>query len=230
VTRLIAGVLIIYLNSFLAGCSNNNGGEFIGEWVKGKHTVEIVRNGESFLFIEDGKKNPANLLKDDTLSISVPFGPVIVSYSKATDTIIALGDELKRKRSQTVAISSLDSPKEVSKQIPLSDVGSAESRVVKNTPLAPTLASSKKAIELDSARDESDAVVSKGWLQAFSVDKDKTNIRATPSVDSAIVIQMAPGSVLEVKQSQSVDWYEVRRIGTINVTGFVRNDRVTIIN
>ncbi len=82
----------------LLGCSGPSGSEFVGKWKSsdGVNTIELVRNGDSFLFVQFRNKFSATLGKDGILHVSGPFGPVDISYLKGSDTIVVLGDEFKR--------------------------------------------------------------------------------------------------------------------------------------
>ena len=88
--RMIALLLL------MAGCSSDGGKEFLGKWVNvksEKRTVEIVRNGDSFIirntgpsFI-DGKMQTKNIpatLKDGTLQIQTDFGTSTLAVDKST--------------------------------------------------------------------------------------------------------------------------------------------------
>lgn len=97
---------VLALLLFLAACSGSPGGEFLGKWAKlnGEKTeFEIVQNGASFLVVDPStggkskqEKYPATLAADGTLHTQTPFGEIVLSHVKDTDTIIAMGEELRR--------------------------------------------------------------------------------------------------------------------------------------
>lgn len=84
------------LSVLLVACSEPSGSEFVGKWHHSPNTIEFVRNGDSFLFVDSGNKYPATLAKDGTLQAATPFGPMVFSYSKDSDSVFALGSEFKR--------------------------------------------------------------------------------------------------------------------------------------
>ena len=95
--KQIASVVLLFV--VLLACSGptgteSSGTEFVGKWqqIHGKNTIEFVKDGDSFLLLDTGSKYTAVAGKDGTLRV----GEVVYSYSKGSDTIIALGDEFKR--------------------------------------------------------------------------------------------------------------------------------------
>jgi hypothetical protein len=82
----LLGVLII------AGCASH-GSEFLGKWDNAKNakdTMEIVRNGEQFLIVDQTQKVGA-VYKDGALEVQGLFGGVSLTYIKKTDTIVGSG-------------------------------------------------------------------------------------------------------------------------------------------
>jgi hypothetical protein len=82
----LLGVLII------AGCASH-GSEFLGKWDNAKNakdTMEIVRNGEQFLIVDQTQKVGA-VYKDGALEVQGLFGGVSLTYTKKTDTIVGSG-------------------------------------------------------------------------------------------------------------------------------------------
>lgn len=94
--------LVLALLLFLAACSGPPGGEFLGKWGKPngeKIEFEILKNGSSYLLIDDEQqKYPATLAADGTLHMQTPIGEVVFSHVKDTDTIVGLGNELRRMK------------------------------------------------------------------------------------------------------------------------------------
>jgi hypothetical protein len=91
--RLLSTAAMLVL---LAGCGNHGGNEFLGKWVNvksEKRTIEIVRNGDSFILREtapsfiDGKMETKNIpatLKDGTLQVQTGFGVSTLAVDKST--------------------------------------------------------------------------------------------------------------------------------------------------
>jgi hypothetical protein len=72
------------------------------------------------------------------------------------------------------------------------------------------------------------AVNESGWIKAVTIAKDKTNIRSSPTTDASTITQLVPSLAVEVKQSTSADWFEIRPTGGGASIGFLRKDRVTL--
>ena len=66
-----------------------------------------------------------------------------------------------------------------------------------------------------------------GWLNARALSTGgRTNVRATPSTQAAVVIQLDPGTPL-LAQSTGTDWYRVKAApGGAPFEGFIRQDRL----
>lgn len=104
--KLLIGIFAAV--AFLVGCSSNAGNEYVGKWVNvksEKRTVEIERNGESFMIRNtepsfwDGKIKTENIpaiFKDGTLQIQTGFGATIISIDKASGNLNVGGAEYKR--------------------------------------------------------------------------------------------------------------------------------------
>lgn len=94
--KLLAVLLLI---ASVACSSKPDGSEFVGKWqqIKGRNTIEFAKAGEAFLLIDGNDKFAATLNQDGTLQVSAPLvGTIVFAYSKASDTVIAMGDEFKR--------------------------------------------------------------------------------------------------------------------------------------
>lgn len=63
------------------------------------------------------------------------------------------------------------------------------------------------------------------WREARTVASGKTNVRARPTVDSGVVAQLHPGSVL-VAQPAGGDWWRVRPSRGTAFDGYIRRDRL----
>ena len=66
-----------------------------------------------------------------------------------------------------------------------------------------------------------------GWREARTLPTGKTNVRAGPSLQSGIVTELYPGSVLMI-QSTGTEWYRVRPSRGDAFEGYVRQDRLVI--
>jgi len=63
------------------------------------------------------------------------------------------------------------------------------------------------------------------WKTARTTTRGRTNVRATTSVDSAIVAKLAPGSRVLARQT-TPDWWEVRPRSGKGFRGYIREDRL----
>jgi len=80
------------------GCSHP-GSQFVGKSVNKanprSHPIEISRNGDQFLFVEDNEKFGANYADGD-LAVSAGPATVRVTYVKSSDTLLTPDGEYKR--------------------------------------------------------------------------------------------------------------------------------------
>lgn len=67
-------------------------------------------------------------------------------------------------------------------------------------------------------------VAATGWKRARTVSKGKTNIRASGSLEAAIVTQLPPGMPVQV-EAASGDWWHVKPRSGNAFEGYVRRDR-----
>lgn len=63
------------------------------------------------------------------------------------------------------------------------------------------------------------------WKAARVTSRGKTNVRARPSVDSAVVAQLAPGATVLVQQAGS-DWWRAKPSAGARFEGYIRQDRL----
>jgi hypothetical protein len=92
---------------------------------------------------------------------------------------------------------------------------------------APSAAAITAAVALRPATPQPEA--GSQWQQARVVPTGMTNMRAAPTLQSAIVVQLYPGAVLQVQRT-ATDWWRVRTRtpkGQI-VSGYVREDRLVL--
>lgn len=80
---------------FVVACGGSPGSEFLGKWEDIKNPsdrVEIIRNGDHFLVVIDGKdKKIGAVLRDGALEIAGMMGVIRATYIKSSDTIIVPG-------------------------------------------------------------------------------------------------------------------------------------------
>ncbi len=80
------------------GCSHP-GSQFVGKWVNkaqaNAHPIEISRNGDQFLFVEDQEKFGA-IYSDGSLEVSAGAATVRITYVKSSDTLLTPEGEYKR--------------------------------------------------------------------------------------------------------------------------------------
>jgi len=72
------------------------------------------------------------------------------------------------------------------------------------------------------------AAPEQGWRQARATSRGKTNVRAKPSVDSAVVIEIDPGDVILVQRSGTALWWRAKSRPNARKAfeGYVRQDRL----
>lgn len=68
-------------------------------------------------------------------------------------------------------------------------------------------------------------VAATDWKPARTIAKGRTNVRAAASVDSPLVVQLNPGTPLQV-QSTGTDWWKVRPKSGAGFAGYIRQDRL----
>ena len=64
-----------------------------------------------------------------------------------------------------------------------------------------------------------------GWKPARTIGKGRTNVRGAPSLDAAVVIQLAPNERVLV-QSTSTEWWKVKPRKGDAYGGYIRQDRL----
>ena len=63
------------------------------------------------------------------------------------------------------------------------------------------------------------------WQRARVTSRGATNVRAAASLDSAVVVQLPPGSVVEVQRTDN-EWWRARGAGASRFAGYIRQDRL----
>ncbi|GAB7081895.1 hypothetical protein [Megalodesulfovibrio paquesii] len=104
--RFIPIILVLCL-ILMSGCSKDKlaagkGSEFIGTWHSKAYSIEIKRNGDSFILVmfrgkEQPKEFPATL-SGDVLHVSNGVGTVQFSHVKADDTLLTNGKSFTRQK------------------------------------------------------------------------------------------------------------------------------------
>jgi len=100
-------IAVALTSIWLAGCGADAGSEYLGKWQRvkfEKQTVQIDRNGDSFMFRETGPdmvggvktQNFPAILKDGVLQISGQIGTVNLVIDKSTGHLTAGNAEYKK--------------------------------------------------------------------------------------------------------------------------------------
>jgi SH3 domain-containing protein len=63
------------------------------------------------------------------------------------------------------------------------------------------------------------------WQRARVTSRGATNVRASASLNSAVVVQLPPGSVVEVQRTEN-EWWRARGTGAARFEGYIRQDRL----
>lgn len=66
-----------------------------------------------------------------------------------------------------------------------------------------------------------------GWRTVRTISSGKTNVRARPTTDSALVLQLDPGAIVTVQLAEG-DWWRARSSGGRAFDGFIRSDRLVL--
>lgn len=66
-----------------------------------------------------------------------------------------------------------------------------------------------------------------GWQAARTTASGKTNVRAKPTLQSAVVGQLHPGALVVVQHAEG-DWWRVRPSSGTAFEGYVRRDRIVV--
>lgn len=100
-------IIALLVGLLMAGCSDTGNVEsqssiFVGKWNNKAYSLEIKRNGNSFILVmyrgkEAPKEYPA-VLKGDVLIISTGLGDVPISHVKADDTLLTDGKRFTRQQ------------------------------------------------------------------------------------------------------------------------------------
>ena len=100
-------IIALLFCMLMAGCSDTGNVEsqsstFVGKWNNKAYSLEIKRNGNSFILVmhrgkEAPKEYPA-VLKGDVLIISTGLGDVPISHVKEDDTLLTDGKRFTRQQ------------------------------------------------------------------------------------------------------------------------------------
>jgi uncharacterized protein YgiM (DUF1202 family) len=63
------------------------------------------------------------------------------------------------------------------------------------------------------------------WRTARTTSKGKTNVRSGPTLQSAVVIELAPGAVVLVERT-SGEWWRAKASKGAAFEGYIRQDRL----
>jgi uncharacterized protein YgiM (DUF1202 family) len=63
------------------------------------------------------------------------------------------------------------------------------------------------------------------WRTARTTSKGKTNVRSAPTLQSAVVIELAPGAVVLVERA-SGEWWRAKASKGAAFEGYIRQDRL----
>lgn len=69
-------------------------------------------------------------------------------------------------------------------------------------------------------------VGSGGWQEARTLANGKTNVRAGPALDSAIVVALYPGDVVLVQRTGNGEWWRAKSRQASGFEGYIRQDRL----
>jgi len=96
--------------------------------------------------------------------------------------------------------------------------------------VAPAAAKRAEAVRAPAAEPAAPAPAAheQGWRQARATSRGKTNVRAKPSVDSAVVIEIDPGDVILVQRSGTALWWRAKSRPNARKAfeGYIRQDRL----
>jgi hypothetical protein len=92
---------------------------------------------------------------------------------------------------------------------------------------APPAAAPAARSESAPERSPGAATSSGAWKPARTVAKGKTNVRAAPDVDAAIVATLDPGTKVRVRPA-SMPWWEARPRSGEGFRGYIRQDRLAL--
>ena len=93
---------------------------------------------------------------------------------------------------------------------------------------APVAPAAAKRVEAAPAPAAEPAAPEQGWRQARATSRGKTNVRAKPSVDAAVVIEIDPGDVILVQRSGTALWWRAKSRPNARKAfeGYIRQDRL----
>jgi hypothetical protein len=89
----------------------------------------------------------------------------------------------------------------------------------------PTSAAAMPAPATPSPAAPAKATAAESWKPARTIAKGRTNVRAAPDLDSAVVIRLEPGAKVLVQQS-SGDWWKAKPATGEKLHGYIRQDRL----
>jgi hypothetical protein len=99
----------------------------------------------------------------------------------------------------------------------------ATSTAATPTPATPATATSAPATPAPAT--PAKAAAAESWKPARTIAKGRTNVRASPDLDSAVVIRLDPGARVLVQPS-SGDWWKAKPATGEKFHGYIREDRL----
>ncbi len=66
-----------------------------------------------------------------------------------------------------------------------------------------------------------------GWRSVRTLSSGKTNVRARPSTNAPLVLQLEPGAMVTVQLAEG-DWWRARSSGKRTFDGYIRSDRLVL--
>ena len=108
--------------------------------------------------------------------------------------------------------------------------GLAAASAPKAVPVAPKAAAAAPppvaaAPKLAAAATKPAPAADASWQPARTVTSGKTNVRASPKIDGALVTQLYPGTPVLAQRAES-DWWRVKPTQGAGFAGFIREDRL----
>jgi hypothetical protein len=142
----------------------------------------------------------------------------ITPYNKQLDEIFASCGEVSAYAQPSTSIAKAPAkaaaPAKTPPPAPPKQVAQAPAPATTPPPPPPPAAAPKAATPSD------------GWQQARAVATGRTNVRAGPTLQSGLVVQLDPGMPV-LAQKAEADWWRVKTaVGGKTVEGYVRQDRL----
>lgn len=102
---------------------------------------------------------------------------------------------------------------------------SAYARAAPAAPVKPAVAAAPAAPSMPATPLTAPQETAVPWLKARITSKGKTNVRAGPTLESAIVTQLDPGTPVLVQRTGG-EWWRAKAAGRAPFEGYIRQDRL----